>query len=63
MRKWVSYLLRPFLFLGVIFSISLFYIAEEVVPVTMSRANNLKLTEPADLQYAEYIIKNDLFKE
>lgn len=24
---------------------------------------NLKLTEPADLQYAEYIIKNDLFKE
>jgi len=24
---------------------------------------NLKLTEPADLKYAEYIIKNDLFKE
>lgn len=24
---------------------------------------NLKLTEPADLQYAEYILKNDLFKE
>jgi len=24
---------------------------------------NLKLTEPADLKYAKYIIKNDLFKE
>ncbi len=41
----VFYLIKPFLVMGVVMSIFLFYIAEEIVPITMTHASNFKRME------------------